>query len=54
MGFPIRIVFANSFDLLSTWADRPIIVPSESGKARSWLHPLATSAGAPAFAIRES
>lgn len=43
----------DSFDLLSQWADRLIIVPSDSGKAHSWLHPLATSAGALAFAIKE-
>lgn len=44
----------DSFHLLSYWADRLIIVPSEGGKARSWLHPLLNSAGVVVFAIKES
>jgi ubiquinone/menaquinone biosynthesis C-methylase UbiE len=44
----------DSFDLLSMWADRLIIIPSEGGKARSWLHPVLNSWGALAFAIKEN
>lgn len=44
----------DSFDLLSAWADRLIVLPAESGKPRSWLHPLMNSGGALAFAIKEN
>lgn len=44
----------DSFQLLASWADRLIIVPSEGGKVRSWFHPLLNSAGVVVFAIKES
>lgn len=43
----------DSFALLSNWADRLIIVPSERGKGRSWCGPLLNSPGVLAFAIKE-
>ncbi len=42
----------DSFALLSEWADRLIVIPSENGKARSWAHPLITSAGAVVIALK--
>jgi ubiquinone/menaquinone biosynthesis C-methylase UbiE len=42
----------DSFDLLSAWADRLIVIPSENGRPRSWIHPLATSPGAVAVALK--
>ena len=42
----------DSFDLLSGWADRLIVIPSENGKAQSWMHPLITSPGAVAIALK--
>jgi ubiquinone/menaquinone biosynthesis C-methylase UbiE len=44
----------DSFDLLAAWADRLIVLPTEGGKVRSWLHPLLNSPGVLACAIKES
>lgn len=33
----------DSFELLSTWADTIILVPTDIGKPQSWFHPLMTS-----------
>lgn len=44
----------DSFDLLANWADRLIMLPSGHGRANSWCHPLLTSAGVMAFAIKEN
>src|SRR5262249_46018719 len=41
----------DSFNLLSSWADRLILVPAEAERARSWYHPLFTSGGTIALAI---
>ncbi|HWY43314.1 MAG TPA: class I SAM-dependent methyltransferase [Candidatus Sulfotelmatobacter sp.] len=43
----------DSFDLLASWADRLIILPTEGGKVRSWLHPLLNSPGVLACPIKE-
>jgi len=43
----------DSYELLSAWADRLILVPTESEKASSWLHPLLNSRGVLACAIKE-
>lgn len=43
----------DSFHQLASWADRLIIIPSDGGKARSWLHPLLNSAGVVVLAVRE-
>ncbi len=42
----------DSFDLLSAWADRLIVTPAETGKPRSWAHPLLTSPGVVAIALK--
>ncbi|GAC1630581.1 MAG: hypothetical protein NVS9B14_01350 [Candidatus Acidiferrum sp.] len=42
----------DSFNLLSDWADRVIVIPAENGKAQSWMHPLITSPGAVAIALK--
>jgi ubiquinone/menaquinone biosynthesis C-methylase UbiE len=42
----------DSFDLLAEWADRLILVPSEGGKSRNWLHPLLSSPGVVACALK--
>src|SRR5881394_3391798 len=44
----------DSFELLSDWADRLIFVPSENGKSRNWLHPLLSSPGVVACALKET
>jgi len=44
----------DSFELLSDWADRLILVPSENGKSRNWLHPLLSSPGVVACALKET
>jgi ubiquinone/menaquinone biosynthesis C-methylase UbiE len=35
----------DSYDLVASWADRVLLVPSEPGQLRSWLHPLLTAKG---------
>ncbi len=35
----------DSFDQIAKWADRLMVIPSEPGKADSWLHPLLTARG---------
>ncbi|HLZ12500.1 MAG TPA: class I SAM-dependent methyltransferase [Candidatus Acidoferrum sp.] len=44
----------DSFELLAEWADRLILLPSENGKSRSWLHPLLGSSGVVACALKEN
>ncbi|MBS1840385.1 MAG: class I SAM-dependent methyltransferase [Acidobacteria bacterium] len=44
----------DSFDLLASWADRLILVPTEGGGPRSWLHPLLNNPGVIACAIKEN
>jgi len=44
----------DSLELIEQWADRVILIPSETGKKKlSWLHPLLNSAGVIVCAIRE-
>lgn len=43
----------DSFDQISAWADRLMVIPAEPGKARSWLHPLLTTGGVLVCAIKE-
>jgi ubiquinone/menaquinone biosynthesis C-methylase UbiE len=43
----------DSFDQISAWADRVMVIPAEPGKARSWLHPLLTTGGVLVFAMKE-
>jgi ubiquinone/menaquinone biosynthesis C-methylase UbiE len=43
----------DSFDYLAEWASQLIVVPSDPCKARTWFHPLLTSPGVIACALRE-
>ena len=43
----------DSYHLAASWADRVLLVPSDSGQSRSWLHPLLTAKGVILIAIRE-
>lgn len=44
----------DSLKLIQLWADRVILIPSETGKKKlSWLHPLLNSGGVIVCAIRE-
>lgn len=42
----------DSFDLLAAGAERLFVLSSEGGQPRSWFHPLLTSPGVIAFAIK--
>jgi SAM-dependent methyltransferase len=44
----------DSFEMLSHWADRVILIPTNSEKPRSWLHPLLTSFHVLLCAVRDS
>lgn len=44
----------DSFEVLAEWADRLILVPSENGKSGNWLHPLLSSPGMVACALKET
>ncbi len=44
----------DSYELLASWADRLILIPADVEQASSWLHPLLTSRGVLACAIREN
>lgn len=43
----------DSYSLLASWADRVLLIPSNE-KAQSWFHPLMTSSGVLACAIKEN
>lgn len=43
----------DSYDLVASWADRLLILPSGLTHSRSWLHPLLTAEGVILVAIRE-
>ncbi len=43
----------DSFDCVTQWADRVILIPNQTGKATSWLHPLLNSGGVLVCAIKE-
>jgi len=42
----------DSYDQIARWADRVIIIPADSSKSVSWLHPLLTSGTVILCAIR--
>jgi len=42
----------DSYHLLASWADRVILIPHGSGKSTTWLHPLLSSEGVLACAIK--
>jgi ubiquinone/menaquinone biosynthesis C-methylase UbiE len=42
----------DSFDCLAQGSKRLIVIPAGSGKTRSWMHPLLTSEGVIALAIK--
>jgi ubiquinone/menaquinone biosynthesis C-methylase UbiE len=44
----------DSFYRLAAWAERLILIPTDSSKPRSWLHPLLTSGGVVVCALRET
>ena len=44
----------DSYHLAARWAERVMLVPSDPGHSRSWLHPLLTAKGVILVAIRES
>ena len=43
----------DSFKQVAEWADRLILIPAETTKPVSWLHPLLNTAGVMACAIRD-
>jgi ubiquinone/menaquinone biosynthesis C-methylase UbiE len=43
----------DSYDPAARWADRLLLFSGDSGKSRSWLHPLLTAKGVILIAIRE-
>jgi SAM-dependent methyltransferase len=43
----------DSYDLLMTWADRVLALPTGTTHGRGWFHPLLTSSGVMLIAIRE-
>ena len=43
----------DSFELIADWASRVIMIPVDTAKPRSWLHPLLTSAGVIVCALKE-
>lgn len=44
----------DSFDQIANWADRLMVIPSDAGKADSWLHPLLTASGVLVCAVKET
>jgi ubiquinone/menaquinone biosynthesis C-methylase UbiE len=44
----------DSYPLLAKWADRLVMIPFSEEKSSSWFHPLLTSGGVLACAIREN
>ncbi len=43
----------DTYDLVASWADRILVLPSGLTHSRSWFHPLLTSEGVILIAIRE-
>lgn len=43
----------DSFPEIAQWADRLVLIPGDSSKASSWLHPLLNSGGVLVCALRE-
>ncbi|HKS83353.1 MAG TPA: class I SAM-dependent methyltransferase [Candidatus Acidoferrales bacterium] len=44
----------DSFELIAAWADRVILIPVDTVKPKSWLHPLLTSGGVIVCALKET
>jgi len=44
----------DTFGIISTWADRVILIPVDTAKPKSWLHPLLTSGGVVVCAFKET
>jgi ubiquinone/menaquinone biosynthesis C-methylase UbiE len=44
----------DSLERIAQWAERVILIPSDSGKSVSWFHPLLTSGGVIVCALKES
>jgi SAM-dependent methyltransferase len=44
----------DSYDLLASWADRLLVLPSGATHSRSWFHPLLTAEGLIVVGIRDS
>jgi ubiquinone/menaquinone biosynthesis C-methylase UbiE len=43
----------DTYDLVASWADRLLVLPSGPTRSRSWFHPLLTAEGVILIAIRE-
>jgi ubiquinone/menaquinone biosynthesis C-methylase UbiE len=43
----------DSYELLASWADRLLMIPTSGEKKMSWFHPLMTGGGVLACAIKE-
>ena len=44
----------DSYDLVASWADRLLVLPSGTSHSVSWFHPLFTTEGVILVAIRDS
>lgn len=44
----------DSYDLVASWADRLLVLPSVQTHSQSWFHPLLTAEGVILVAIREN
>ena len=44
----------DSYDLVASWADRLLVLPSSQTHSQSWFHPLLTAEGVILVAIREN
>jgi ubiquinone/menaquinone biosynthesis C-methylase UbiE len=44
----------DSFELIADWASRVILIPADTAKPKSWLHPLLTSGGVIVCALKET
>jgi ubiquinone/menaquinone biosynthesis C-methylase UbiE len=53
-GLAYSYRFYDSYDLVSQWADRVILIPSSADeKSSSWFHPLLNSSGVLVCALKE-
>ncbi len=43
----------DSFDRITEWADRIVLIPGEPGKVKSWFHPLLTAGTIIVCALKE-
>lgn len=44
----------DSYDLMASWADRLLVLPSGTAHSLSWFHPLLTTEGVALVAIRDA